>query len=105
MGACRAHPRHGGTAALRRDARPHAHSHLVRGVLPGPKPCGAACGVCFWRRGPATDYARAMADGGCWPCWTCLGLAQLSHETTSYLVQLCCTTLVFFGFARWASIP
>ena len=49
-----------------------------------------------------TDYARAMADGGLLALLACLGLAQLSHEATSYLVQLCCTALVFFGFAGLA---
>lgn len=45
------------------------------------------------------DYARAMADGGLLALLACLGLAQPSHETTSYLAQLCCTTLVFFALA------
>ena len=45
------------------------------------------------------DYARAMADGGLLALLACLGLAQLSHETTAYLTQLCCTTLVFFALA------
>ncbi|MDD2713371.1 MAG: hypothetical protein PHU77_10700, partial [Simplicispira sp.] len=43
------------------------------------------------------DYARAMADGGLLALLACLGLAQPSHEATSYLTQLCCTTLVFFA--------
>ena len=30
-----------------------------------------------------TDYARAMADGGLLAFIACLGLAQLSHETTA----------------------
>ena len=45
------------------------------------------------------DYARAMADGGLLALLACLGLAQPAHETTAYLVQLCCTTLVFFALA------
>ena len=36
------------------------------------------------------DYARTMADGGMLAFIACLGLAQLSHETTPALVQLCC---------------
>lgn len=45
------------------------------------------------------DYARAMADGGLLALIACLGLAQLSHETTPALVQASFTTLVFFGLA------
>lgn len=52
------------------------------------------------------DYARAMADGGLLAFIACLGLAQLSHETTPALVQLCLTALSFYAFAampyrRW----
>ena len=45
------------------------------------------------------DYARAMADGALLALVACLGLAQPSHETTSYLTQLCCTALLFFALA------
>jgi len=45
------------------------------------------------------DYARAMADGGLLAFIACLGLAQLSHETTPALAQLCFTALSFFGLA------
>ncbi len=45
------------------------------------------------------DYARAMADGSLLALIACLGLAQLSHETTSALAQLCFTALTFFAFA------
>lgn len=45
------------------------------------------------------DYARAMADGGLLALIACLGLAQLSHETTPALAQLGCTALAFFGAA------
>lgn len=45
------------------------------------------------------DYARAMADGGLLAFMACLGLAQLSHETTPALAQLCFTTLLFFALA------
>jgi 4-amino-4-deoxy-L-arabinose transferase-like glycosyltransferase len=52
------------------------------------------------------DYARAMADGGLLAFIACLGLAQLSHETTPALVQLCLTALSSYAFAampyrRW----
>ena len=46
-----------------------------------------------------TDYARAMADGGLLAFMACLGLAQLSHETTPALAQLCFTALFFYALA------
>lgn len=45
------------------------------------------------------DYARAMADGGLLAFIACLGLAQLSHETTPAVAQLCFTALSFCGLA------
>lgn len=45
------------------------------------------------------DYARAMADASLLALLACLGLAQLSHETTPGLAQLCFTTLFFYGVA------
>jgi hypothetical protein len=52
------------------------------------------------------DYARAMADGGLLAFIACLGLAQLSHETTPAVAQLCFVALSFYAFAalpyrRW----
>ncbi|MDD5333475.1 MAG: hypothetical protein PHS32_06990 [Rhodoferax sp.] len=44
------------------------------------------------------DYARAMADGSLLALIACLGLAQLSHETTPAQAQLCFVALTFFGF-------
>ena len=46
-----------------------------------------------------TDYARAMADGGLLALIACLGLAQLSHETTPAVAQIGFTTLTLFGMA------
>ena len=45
------------------------------------------------------DYARAMADGGLLALVACLGLAQLSHETTPALAQLAFTALLFYSVA------
>jgi 4-amino-4-deoxy-L-arabinose transferase-like glycosyltransferase len=45
------------------------------------------------------DYARAVADGGLLAFIACLGLAQLSHETTPAQVQLCCTALTFYALS------
>lgn len=46
-----------------------------------------------------TDYARAMADGGLLALLACLGLAQLSHETTPALAQVAFSALLFYAFA------
>ena len=62
---------------------------------PGAQPVAFA----FGGEANPIDYARAMADGGLLALIASLGLAQLSHETTSYVTQLSCTTLVFFAAA------
>ena len=45
------------------------------------------------------DYARAIADAGVLALIACLGLAQLSHETTPALAQLGFTALIFYAMA------
>ena len=45
------------------------------------------------------DYARTLADGGLLALMGCLGLAQLSHEITPALSQLCFTAMLFCGLA------
>jgi hypothetical protein len=45
------------------------------------------------------DYARALADGGLLALIACLGLAQLSHETTPALAQVGFTALTFYAIA------
>jgi len=45
------------------------------------------------------DYACAIADGGLLAFIACLGLAQLSHETTPAMAQLCFAALSFFALA------
>ena len=62
---------------------------------PGAQPVAFA----FGGEAQPEDYARAMADAGLLAFIACLGLAQLSHETTSYLTQLSCTALLFFAGA------
>ncbi|MFN3376828.1 MAG: hypothetical protein ACK40S_09795 [Burkholderiaceae bacterium] len=53
----------------------------------------------FGGEAPPTDYARTMADSALLALIACLGLAQLSHETTSYLCQLAFVALAFYGAA------
>ncbi|MBS0291967.1 MAG: hypothetical protein JSS01_05540 [Proteobacteria bacterium] len=62
---------------------------------PGAQPVAFA----FGGEAQPADYARAMADGGLLALIACLGLAQLSHETTGYLTQLSSTALLFFAAA------
>jgi 4-amino-4-deoxy-L-arabinose transferase-like glycosyltransferase len=52
-----------------------------------------------------TDYARAMADGGLLALIACLGLAQLSHETTPALAQVGFTSLSFYAIAALPRRP
>jgi hypothetical protein len=44
-----------------------------------------------------TDYARAIGDGGLLALIASLGLAQLSHEVTTHLAQLCFAALTFYA--------
>jgi 4-amino-4-deoxy-L-arabinose transferase-like glycosyltransferase len=67
--------------------------HLARS--PRAQPVAFA----FGGEAQPTDYARALADGGLLAFIACLGLAQLSHETTPALAQLCFTALSFYAFA------
>jgi 4-amino-4-deoxy-L-arabinose transferase-like glycosyltransferase len=53
----------------------------------------------FGGEAKAPDYARAIADGALLALIACLGLAQLSHETTPAATQLCFTALAFYGFS------
>ncbi len=67
--------------------------HLARS--PAAQPVAFA----FGGEASPPDYARAMADGALLALLACLGLAQLSHEVTSYLTQLAFTALLFFAAA------
>ena len=62
---------------------------------PGAQPVPFA----FGGEAHPTDYARAIADGGLLALIACLGLMQLSHETTPSLAQLGFTALTFYGLA------
>ncbi len=53
----------------------------------------------FGGEAQATDYARAVADGSLLAFIASLGLAQLGHETTPALAQLCFTALLFYATA------
>jgi 4-amino-4-deoxy-L-arabinose transferase-like glycosyltransferase len=49
-----------------------------------------------------TDYARAMADAGLLALIACLGLAQLSHETTPDLARLAMVSTMLYAASRLA---
>ena len=71
----------------------YAMYYLARS--PGAGPVAFA----FGGEATQTDYARAMADGGLLALIACLGLAQPSHEASSYVVQLSGVCFVFYAAA------
>ena len=64
----------------------------------------AAQPVAFAFGGEASpkDYARAVADAGLLALIACLGLAQMSHETTPDLARLCASSALMLAGARMA---
>lgn len=70
--------------------------HLAR--HPAAQPVAFA----FGGEANPTDYARALADAGLLALVACLGLAQLSHETTPDLARLAQVSLLLFSAARLA---
>ncbi len=79
--------------ALSLAATWYAVYYLARG--PQAQPVSFA----FGGEARPTDYARAIADGGLLALIACLGLLQLSHETTPALAQLEFFALSFFGLS------
>ncbi len=71
----------------------HGVYHLARSRQAQPVP------FAFGGEADPADYARAMADGGLLALIACLGLAQLSHETTPSLAQVGFTALCFYAIA------
>jgi hypothetical protein len=69
----------------------YAVYYLAR--LPAAQPVPFA----FGGEADPVDYARSLADGSLLALLAMLGLAQLSHETTPYLVQLACSALLFYA--------
>ena len=79
--------------ALTLAATWYAAYHLARS--PQAQPVAFA----FGGEAQPTDYARAMADGAVLALLACLGLAQLSHETTPALAQLGFTALSLYALS------
>lgn len=82
-----------GLLALTLAATWYAVYHLARS--PQAQPVAFA----FGGEASPEDYARAMADAGLLALLACLGLAQLSHETTPAMAQLGFMTLMFYSVA------
>lgn len=74
----------------------YAVYHLAR--LPAALPVAFA----FGGEARPADYARALADAGLLALVACLGLAQLSHETTPDVARLAGTAAMLLGAARLA---
>lgn len=74
----------------------YAVYHLAR--QRGAQPVAFA----FGGEAQPVDYARALADAALLALVACLGLAQLSHETTPDLARLAATSTVLLGAAHLA---
>ncbi|MCW5654682.1 hypothetical protein [Hydrogenophaga sp.] len=70
--------------------------HLAR------QPAAQPVAFAFGGEAHPKDYARALADAGLLALVACLGLAQLSHETTPDLARLALVSLLLFSAARMA---
>lgn len=70
--------------------------HLAR------QPAAQPISFAFGGEASPTDYARAMADAGLLALMACLGLAQLSHETTPDLARLAMVSTLLYAAARLA---
>ena len=71
----------------------YATYYLARSPLAQP------VAFAFGGEAKPADYACAVADGGLLALVACLGLAQLGHETTPALAQLCFASLLFYASA------
>ncbi|MDP2263572.1 MAG: hypothetical protein Q8K24_10495 [Hydrogenophaga sp.] len=66
------------------------------------QPAAQPVSFAFGGEAHPTDYARAMADAGLLALIACLGLAQLSHETTPDLARLAMVSCLLYGASRLA---
>jgi 4-amino-4-deoxy-L-arabinose transferase-like glycosyltransferase len=67
------------------------------------QPAAQPVSFAFGGEAHPTDYARAMADAGLLALIACLGLAQLSHETTPDLARLALVACLLYGASRLAN--
>lgn len=66
------------------------------------QPAAQPVSFAFGGEAHPTDYARAMADAGLLALIACLGLAQLSHETTPDLARLAMVSCLLYATSRLA---
>ncbi len=85
--------------ALTLTAAWYATYHLAR------RPSAQPVAFAFGGEALPTDYARAMADTALLALLACLGLAQLSHETTAAQTQLGAAALAYYGIAAFGTSP
>ena len=74
----------------------YAVYHLAR------QPAAQPVMFAFGGEARPADYARALADAGLLALVACLGLAQLSHETTPDVTRLAAVSAMLLGAARLA---
>lgn len=72
--------------------------HLAR------QPAAQPVSLAFGGEAQPRDYARTLADAALLAFIACLGLAQLSHETTPDLVRLAGASALLYGSAQLALI-
>ena len=75
------------------------HAVFRFALLPSAQPVAFA----FGGEAPPVDYARSLADGGLLALLACLGLAQLSHETTPSVLQLLATAALLRSMASFVT--
>ena len=83
-----------GLLALTLTCTWYAVYHLAR------QPAAQPVAFAFGGEARPADYARALADAGLLALVACLGLAQLSHETTPDVLRLAATAAMLLGAAR-----
>lgn len=74
----------------------YAVYHLAR------QPAAQPVSFAFGGEAQPTDYARALADAGLLALVACLGLAQLSHETTPDLARLAMVAAMLYSASALA---
>lgn len=83
-----------GLLALTLTSTWYAVYHLAR------QPAAQPVAFAFGGEARPADYARSLADAGLLALLACLGLAQMSHETTPDLARLAMVSVMLLGAAR-----
>ena len=75
------------------------HAVFRFALLPSAQPVAFA----FGGEARPVDYARSLADGGLLALLACLGLAQMSHETTPSVLQLLASAALLRSMASFVT--